>query len=181
MTKKNKHINVGLSAAATAQRKGEFVAAYLANGRNAHQAALSAGYSARSACSQGARLLSNANVRAQIDEANTKAAAIAGLSVERTLREIARLAYADPRALFQPDGSLRPVHELDDDTAATVASIEVDEIRQAGSVVGVTRKIKQHSKSQALDMAMKYHQLYSADTPAGTTIINKIYYGKQKS
>ena len=83
---------------------------------------------------------------------------------ERTLKEVARLAYADPRKLYDKDGNLIPIHQLDDDTAATVASIEVEEEftgkGESLALTGHLRKVKQHSKIQALDMAMKYHQLY---------------------
>ncbi|OFW00164.1 MAG: hypothetical protein A3G20_05110 [Acidobacteria bacterium RIFCSPLOWO2_12_FULL_59_11] len=109
-------------------------------------------------------MLKDVNVQALIAEATEKAAKIAGLSVERTLREIARVAYSDPRKLYRPDGLLIPVTELDDDTAATVASVEVDEIKagEAG-VIGHTVKIKHWDKNAALEKAMKYHGLYEKD------------------
>lgn len=44
-----------------------FVEAYLSNGFNATQAAITAGYSQKTAYSQGARLLKNVEVRAQIE------------------------------------------------------------------------------------------------------------------
>jgi hypothetical protein len=50
--------------------------------------------------------------------------AITGLDQERTPREIARIAYADPRKLFASDGSPIPIHQLDADTAATVEVVE---------------------------------------------------------
>lgn len=45
-----------------------FVTSYLANGFNATQAAISAGYSAKTAYSQGERLLKNVDIKAAIDE-----------------------------------------------------------------------------------------------------------------
>jgi phage terminase small subunit len=166
------------------QRKIAFAHAFLVNGRNITQAAISAGFKAKTAAQQGSRLLKSVQVQQIIEEANRKAAAIAGLSVERTLKEVARLAYADPRKLYDESGNLIPIHQLDDDTAATVASIEVEEEYsgrgESRALTGHLRKVKQHSKSQALDMAMKHHKLYSEDQQPGTTIINKIYYGSKK-
>jgi phage terminase small subunit len=161
MTKKAKRTDIKQSAA---QRRTAFANAYLVNGRNITQAAISAGYSKKTAPQQGSRLLNNVHVKKIIEEANKKAGALAGLSVERTLLEVARLAYADPGKLWDEDGNLIPIHLLDADTRATIASIEVDEVftgkGETKTLAGHLRKIKQHGKAQALDMAMKYHQLY---------------------
>jgi phage terminase small subunit len=96
-----------------------------------------------------------------------KAAKAAGLDVDRSLREIARVAYGDVRKLYREDGSLIPVHELDADTAAMVASIEhEDEYAGRGenrSIVGRTTKVKTWSKVEALEKASKVHGLYAVD------------------
>ena len=46
------------------------------------------------------------------------------LSAERTMREIARLSYFDPRKLFDETGAPLPITELDDDTAAALAGFQ---------------------------------------------------------
>lgn len=175
----------GTAKQSAAQRRIIFANAYIANGQNGVQAAITAGYSKNGAGTTAFRLLKDAQVKQLIDDSNKKAAAIAGLTVERTLKEVARLAYADPGKLWDKDGNLIPIHELDEDTRATIASIEVeDEYTGRGesrALTGHLRKIKQHSKTQALDMAMKHHRLYSEEAPAGTTVINKIYYGTKKA
>ena len=102
-------------------------------------------------------------VKAAIAEATEKAAEKAGLSVERTLLEVSRLAYSDPRNFYDAEGQLIPVHLLGDDAAACIASLEVDEIGVEGSVIGHTKKIKHWDKNAALEKAMKYHGLYEAD------------------
>lgn len=145
------------------ERKRLFALAYIANGQNGLQAAISAGFSKNGAGVTANRLLKDINVKAIVEAATEKAAAIAGLTVERTLQEIARLAYSDPRKLFRLDGSMKPIHELDDDTAATIASVEVDEIGSGDAVVGVTRKTKVWDKNAALEKAMKFHGLYEKD------------------
>jgi len=38
---------------------------------------------------------------------------------------VARVAYADPRRLFDADGKPIPLHELPEEVAATIASYEV--------------------------------------------------------
>ena len=59
-----------------------FVEAYCCNGFNATQAAITAGYSARSAEVQGSRLLSNDNIRAAADAFKAKGAKKALVTVE---------------------------------------------------------------------------------------------------
>jgi len=43
------------------------------------------------------------------------------ITVERTQRQIARVAYGDIRSLYDEQGRLRQLHELDEDVAAMVA------------------------------------------------------------
>lgn len=109
------------------------------------------------------KLSKNGEVRARIAELASKAAGKAELSIDRTLREIARLAYSDPRKFYDSEGNLRPIHELDDDTAACISSVEVDEIKMEHAVIGHTKKVKQWDKNSALEKAMKFHGLYEKD------------------
>ena len=146
-----------------AARRARFIEALLSNGENISQAALAAGFSPKSAASQGSRLLKHVEVQQALNTRRTEVLQKFQLTTERTLQEIARLAYSDPRRLFGPDGRLKAIHELDDDAAATIASIEADEINADGAVIGVTRKIKVWDKNSALDKAMKHLGLYEKD------------------
>jgi phage terminase small subunit len=49
-------------------------------------------------------------------------------TAKRVLREIANVAFLDPRRIFAEDGSLLSPHEWPDDIAAAVSSIDVVEI-----------------------------------------------------
>jgi phage terminase small subunit len=162
------------SKESAAQRRKLFATAYLSNGSNATQAAIAAGFSEKTAYSAGCRLLKHVDVQAIIQAAAKKVEEQCGLTLERTLKEIARLAYADPRKLFKEDGSLKQIHELDDDTAATIASVEVDEIGTDGVVIGMTRKVKQWDKKGALDMAMKFHGAYEKDNKQKQPVILQV-------
>lgn len=103
-----------------------FVAEYLVD-KNATQAAIRAGYSAKTANEQGARLLANVSVRAAIDAALTKQADTLKITAERILRERARLAFLDPGKLFDAEGQPIPIQNLDADTRACIVGIEVME------------------------------------------------------
>lgn len=156
-------VKAGVSKAAAARRRKRFRDAYIANGQNATQAAITAGYSPKTAKSAAHRLLTNVDVAKDIADAARELGRISGLDAERTLREVARVGYVDPRKFYRPDGSLMPITELDDDSAAAVASVEVDEIKVDGVVVGHTKKLKLWDKNAALEKAMKHHGLYEKD------------------
>jgi phage terminase small subunit len=109
-----------------------------------------AGFSPKTAKQKGSRLLSRVDLRAALEARRAVLLEKVGLSVERTLREIARVAYFDPRRLFDAEGRLKAVTELDDDTAAALSSLEVEE----GDVT--TRKVKFFDKNAALEKAIKH-------------------------
>lgn len=107
-------------------KQAAFVQEYLVD-KNATQAAIRAGYSAKTARSIGEENLSKPDIRAAIDAAMNDVAARAGVTAERVLRERARLAFFDVRNLFDKDGFPVPLHQLDDDTAAAVIGVDVQE------------------------------------------------------
>lgn len=75
-----------------------FIAEYLRD-PNGRRAAIAAGYSEATAASQASRLLRSVNVKTQIDTAIAERVAKVqrdtGITLERTLREIAVLAYCE--------------------------------------------------------------------------------------
>lgn len=130
-------------------RQENFVNAYLANGGNATQAAITAGYSERSAHTQAHVLLKNPEVRARLRGAELAAANKAGATKERVLREQIRLAFSDMRQVGSWKGSVinvRNSEDLDDETAAAI-----QEIRSGPH--GVT--VKLYDKRAALDSLAK--------------------------
>lgn len=161
----------GTSKAAASDRRKAFVAAYLTNGRNATQAAITAGYSQKTAAVKASQLLREVKIAQQVAVVSERAAAIAGLTIERTLQEVARVAYFDPRTLFRPDGSLKAPDEWDDDTAAAVAQLEVEEHFDSSEGEGKqpkvygfsTKKLKIWDKNAALEKAMRHLGLYEKD------------------
>lgn len=83
-----------------------FVREYLID-LNATQAAIRAGYSKKTATVQGARLLTNANVKAAVAEASEKRADKLDLNAERVLQAIAEVAFGDIRKMFDDNGALK--------------------------------------------------------------------------
>ena len=142
-------------------KQERFVAEYVAN-PNASEAARRAGYSQKTAYSIGQRLLKHVEVKAAIDAGLQQLHSRIELSAERTRQEIARVAYGDIRKLVDDAGNLRPLQDLDDHTAATVASVEVRTERdpEDESKVTTVTKVKTWDKMRALDMAGRYHGMF---------------------
>lgn len=101
-----------------------FAEAWLANGGNATQAAIDAGYSEKTAYSQGGRLLRHVDVVARIKAGQRRLHQKFELQTERVLEEAARIALADPRELFTIDGAVKPIHLWPDHVAAAVSSVK---------------------------------------------------------
>jgi phage terminase small subunit len=136
-----------------------FVREYLID-LNATQAATRAGYSAHTANEQGARLLANVSVRSAVDSAIAARSVRTGITADRVLLELARIAFFDPRRLLQADGTPIPVNELDEDTAAALAGMDVmEEYEGSGKdrvFIGYTKKIKIADKVSALTLSMRH-------------------------
>lgn len=155
-------------------KQQRFVDEYLID-LNATQAAIRAGYSAKSAEVQGARLLSNAKVKAAVDEAVAARAERTGITADRVLQEYAKLGFSDIRGFFTPGGNLMPIEDLPDDLAAAISSVEVvtktlpgtatetledqphgGALKRAGAEVEYTHKLKLWDKGRALDSIARH-------------------------
>jgi len=120
---------------------------------NATQAAIRAGYSPRSADVTGARLLANARVRAYIDQRMAEHSRRTGVTQERIIRELARIAFLDPTQLVDMDTAELRANASADDRAA-IASVKVKTIpTQEG--VGIEREVRFSDKIKALELLGK--------------------------
>ena len=105
--------------------------------------------------SEASKLSTNTKVSQRIAALKASAAGESAVSAEKLVREIARLAFADPRRLVNDDGSVKGLHELDDDVAAAVSSVEVDEYGRV--------KYKLWDKGPAQERLAKYLGMYEKD------------------
>jgi len=122
---------------------------------NGKQAAIAAGYAKGSAEVTASQLLRNPKVRALVAKFAAPIEKKLDFSVERTLMQIARHAFVDPRALFNKDNSIKSITELDEDTAACIHAIEHTGKR--------TDKVRLTNQLHALELLARYHKLFSED------------------
>ena len=154
-------------------KRGRFVAEYLRD-RNGAQAAIRAGYSQRTARTIASELLTFPDVRAEMrrmeDGHLARVEAECGVTLEMTVRELAKGAFFDVRNLFNADGSPKAINELDDITAAAIEGVEVVE-QFIGSGedrvhIGTVKKYKLARRTASLDMLMKHLNGYKAENDA---------------
>jgi phage terminase small subunit len=139
---------------------------------NATQAAIRAGYSEHSARITASKLLTKANIAGEVSRLEEEIAERCKIDAEKVLNELAKIAFSDVGKLFS-GGALMSVTEVDDDTRAAIASIEVVQ-RTTGSrddpEVEYTSKIKTWDKIKALELIGK-HLGFFADP---TSITNNV-------
>lgn len=168
------------------QRRTRFIKEFLLD-HNATRAAKAAGYSAKTAESQGSRLLRNAKVKRAIDEADEKLNAKLDISVERVATEYARLAFFDPRKFFNDDGSLKPISELDEDSARAIAGMDVNELFEGNGekreLAGYCKKLKLADKVRALEGLGRYLKMFTdrIEVTAADAIIGRLVAGRKRA
>jgi phage terminase small subunit len=158
-----KRVEAGHSKASAADRRTAFVEAFLSNGGNALQAAISAGFSAKTAGSQGSRLLKSVEVRAQIDSRQHQLAEKYALTTDHVIRSISQELHCDPAKFYNADGSLKKIHDMDEDTRMALVSMESEEFGGGDAPLVMTRKVKWASKERAREQAMKFLGMFKAD------------------
>lgn len=136
-----------------------FVNEYLTNGRVGTLAAIAAKYSVKRADVTAAELLARDDIKAYIKAEEERLAKEAGISQKMILRELGFIAFSDIRKFYKEDGTLKSIADLDDDAAAALAGVEVDELEDwidnTKVHIGFTKKIKRWDKVKAIETINK--------------------------
>jgi phage terminase small subunit len=150
-----------------------FVTEYLLSG-NATQSAIAAGYSPKTAYRMGYENLRKPQIASvlaqkQIEIAKRQDERLEAMELTeaRVTRETARIAFFDPRKLFDAQGNPKAITELDDDTAAAISGLDVlEEYEGTGKerrLVGYIKKYKIADKNAALERAAKILAMFGKD------------------
>lgn len=150
-------------------KQARFIEEYLID-LNASAAARRAGYTEKRANAVGYDLLTKADIQQAIQAAQRQRSASTGITAARVIKEIARIAFSDMRNVssWGPNGvELKPSNELTDDQAAAVL-----EVAETSGEKSTSRRIKLHSKIEALEKLAKHLGIYDASADATITIAN---------
>jgi phage terminase small subunit len=166
-------------------KQRRFAAEYLID-LNATQAAIRAGYSAKTADRAGPRLVTHPGVCALIEAGKAKQLQRLDISATRVLAELSRLGFSDLRLMFDPEtGKLKDIRDLTDEAAAALASVEVTrETTRRGDESDSTEqviKVKAWDKLRALEMLAKHLGILkdrvSLENPDGSAVTFTINIG----
>lgn len=141
-------------------KQTRFVEEYLKD-LNATQAAIRAGYSARTAEQQGPRLLGNAGVQAAITAGQAARSARTKIDADWVLTRLAAEAEADVADLYEDNGNLKPVKEWPPIwRKGLVAGLDVetsfDTVDGQKMAVGHVKKIKLSDRIRRIELIGKH-------------------------
>ena len=147
-----------MARTALTAKQEAFVQQYLLD-LNATQAAIRAGYSAKTAESQGSTLLRNPKVALAVQEARQRTSERLELTRDDVIRQYQRIGFSDPRKIFDAYGQIKAITDLDDDTAAAIQGIDVEmkpSLSEDGEPISIpVLKVKMADRKSALDSIMK--------------------------
>jgi phage terminase small subunit len=160
-------------------REKAFIAEYLVD-LNGCQAAIRAGYSAKSAPKMAYLILKRPRVRAAIAEAQAPRLAAINMRAEDVLHELSAVARGNVFDYMRPGRDGEPIIDfsgVDRERTAALAEIKTEKIRSgSGEKRRDIRRIKfrMHDKVAALDKLAKHHGLLreriSHENPDGSAL-----------
>jgi phage terminase small subunit len=156
-----------------------------AQDHNTERAAVRAGF----VPAVGRQLAARGDISARIRElAESTLLQAADITAQRVMLELGRIAFSDVRNVFREDGSLIPVHELDDDAAASIQGIEHETHYKVGrkvlnlatgeeepEITAIrTAKIKRANKDAALQTLAKHFKLIGDEGDGVNALANAL-------
>lgn len=138
--------------ALTAKQK-MFVQEYLVD-LNATAAAKRAGYKDPNI---GRQLITKNNVSAAIESAMQNRQKRTEITQDMVISELAKLGFFDIRKMFDKNGKPLDISQIDDDTAAALVGLDVQDVADSdGNYIGFIKKYKMADKIKALELLGKH-------------------------
>lgn len=148
-----------------------FVDEYLVD-LNATQAAIRAGYSVKNAGKIGSELLQKTRIKAAIDKAMAERSRRTGITQDRVLRELAKVAFVNATDVINMDDATLKGDANREDTAA-IASVKVKTIPgEEGDIV--EREVKMCDKLKALELIGKHLGMFTDKVNVNAEMMVKI-------
>lgn len=137
-----------------------------------------AGQAAGLATRQGAyAVLHRTDVEARVQEILHQRFSKAGITAERTMKELARIAYGSVADLYDEEGRLLPPHLLPDDVAANVSRIKVELVGEGhgeNRVLTVVKDIKLGDKMAALTILSRHFKIVGDESDGVNALANAL-------
>ena len=168
MSKRGRKRKGGLNA-----KQARFAAEYLID-LNATQAAIRAGYSEKTASSQGERLLRNDEINAAVQEGIEARAERTHITQDQVLREIAALAMSSVAHYSINDaGDVAATADAPELAMRAVASIKKRIRCDEDGVITTETELKLWDKPAALRMAGQHFKMFTDQTEIRVTVTHE--------
>lgn len=150
-------------------KQAAFVREYLID-LNATQAAIRAGYSAKTAGRVAGQVMQKPAVQQALRKAMNERSKKTEFSANDVLKELKNIVKFNIKSIFNPDGSLKEIVDLDDDVSSAISSIKTKHEFGLNSPPVVVTEIKIHDKNKAVDMAMRHFSLFNDKLNVNVTV-----------
>jgi phage terminase small subunit len=152
----------GCTTAQDNPRRDRFVQLYLKLG-NATEAAKQAGYSAKTAYSQGARLLKDVEIQSQLERLRSKIEERTIVTLEEVVQAIRDAAFLDPADIYDDNGNIKPLSQIPLAARRAIVGLKTTTFNQAGGdgVQETVADVRFVDKAKSFDMLMKHKSGYA--------------------
>jgi phage terminase small subunit len=182
-----KSSDVSKNDADLSQKQQVFIREYLVDG-NATRAAIAAGYGKKSAAVSASRLLRNAKVAAELERLQKKHLDELEFTDKMVLRGLGELAFFDPRKLFNSDGTLKKITELEESIAHAITGMDVEKLfrhfgKGQSEEVGTITKIRFADRGLNLERLGRHFKMFTdkLELTDGHEIVKKLQEGRARA
>jgi phage terminase small subunit len=163
-----------------------FIREYLKDGKGT-RAVIAAGWSAKTASVTASKLLRKPNVAEELANLRGKLLDKLEISAERVLQGLGELAFFDPRKMFNEDGSLKKITELDGMTVRALTGFSIEKLFQhygkgLSAEIGTVTKIRFTDRGLNLERLGRHHKLFTdkIEVSDSSAIIAKLKAGRAR-
>lgn len=113
----------------------------------------------------GSRLLRNAKVQEYISKKQKEIEKRTEVTQDRVIQELARIAFLDISKLYNENGKLKNIQDIDKDTVRAISSLETleeyDGYGDDREKIGDTQKVKLLDKTKALELLGRHLGIFN--------------------
>lgn len=143
------------------ERMRAFVREYLGSAKlNASEAARRAGYAEKNADVAGSKLMADPWIKAEIEKGMKERAEKTGVTAERVLQELERIALADPLDAYDENGMPRPLKDVPEGLRRTISQIDTETSVSEDGVTTTVRKIRFWPKDKTLELLGRHLAMF---------------------
>lgn len=132
---------------------------------NATRSAIAAGYKdSKSTRSSASEILARPDIQRRVHELHLQRVNEILINEQTILRELLRIATSDLGLIFNPEGGIKPIHEIPEEVRRAMSGIDVEEIWEGRGEdryqSGVIKKVKFWDKPKAIELLGKKLQIW---------------------